>query len=426
MALTKLALIGALNVGMSTLAFGQQYCDGSWSTPFAVHTVDGRPVYVERGVIASDGERTLVLGKPTIVWMSRDSLSLTRGANAERDAQSVIQHAGVFVDATGVATPVPPFGDARVLDHPRLLAATKGRTTIVWEVADSEPRSASPQTETVALTAATLTDGRWVDSQALIAPGKFLFTYPPAVRAVDHIDHRVLAVAVRDSMRQVGLAWATGASWKRTEWRHADYVTYATASRTKTGDIVMVFMGSVANRPGVYGIRGVPTADSVAWTPPVHLDSLSGWSDALSWASLGSDSLLAVWTQSRHGESEMITALTVDGGIHWSLTQPLASSLWMDSQVLAVDAAGVVHMIYRGAPYENVLNEPGSIMHSVWRSGAWSTPQAVSQHPSDTGPMIGSAAGGGLMAVWTEAAGKLPALMPKSVASLWTPNCTSR
>jgi len=376
-------------------------------------------------VIASDGDRTLVLGTPTFVWVSRDSLFITRAGDAEADAQSVIQHAGVLVDSTGVATPVPPFGDARLADNPRLLAAAKGRKTIAWEVADSAPRNLSPP-RIVAVTAATLTDSRWVDSTTLIERGWLTVAYPPAVRAVDRIDQRVLASAVRDSTRRVRLAWASGASWKRTDWLEANWVAYVAATRTKAGDIAMLFMGSVANESGMFTVLGILFGDSLAWMRPVHLDSLSGLFNSLSWAHLGADSLLAVWQQSRNHRSEMITALTVDGARHWSLTEPLVSSLWMDSPVLAVDGAGVVHLIYRDAPHENVLNESGLIMHSVWRSGVWSTPQAVSKHPSDTGPMLGSAPGGRLMAVWTESAGKLPVHLPKSVASLWTPSCTSR
>ena len=425
MVLIRLALAGLFSIGLVTPAAAQQRCDGSWSTPFGLRTADGRPVFVGHGVIASDGDRTLVLGKPTLVWLTRDSLFITRAGDVEASAQSVIQHAGVLVDSTGVATPVPPFGDARLADNPRLLAAAKGRKTIAWEVADSAPRDGSPP-QIVTVTSATLTDGRWVDSTTLIERGWLMVADPPAVRSVDNIDHRVLASAVRDSTRRVRLAWASGASWKRTDWLEADWVAYAAATRTKAGDIAMLIMGSVANESGVFTVLGILFGDSLAWRRPVHLDSLSGFFEGPSSAHLGADSLLAVWEQSRNHRSEMITALTVDGARHWRLTESLVSSLWMDSPVLAVDGAGVVHLIYRDAPHENVLNEPGLIMHSVWRSGIWSTPQAVSKHPSETGPMLGSAPGGRLMAVWTESAGTLPVLSPKSVASLWTPGCASQ
>jgi hypothetical protein len=426
--LNKLALAGAFGIGFVTPAVGQQQCDGTWSTPFALRTADGRPVYVERGVIASDGDRTLLIGKPTFVWLSKDSLFLTRGGDAEADARSVYQHAGVLVDATVVATPVPPFGDVRLLDNPRLLGATKGRKTIAWEVADSAPRK-GPRAEIVAIEAATLTDGRWVDSQTLITRGKLVIGTPPAVRSSRDVDHQLIAAAVHDSTKAVRIAWKTSdGGWKTAEWRGATYVTYATASRTSGGDFVVLVIGSISTfvPAGVFAIRAIPNADTIAWLPPVRLDTLSGWYEALSWARLGEDSLVAVWPLSSNGLMEMITTVTVDGGRHWTLTSPLVSSLKMDAQMLAVDSAGVVHLVYRAAPHENILNEPGLIMHSLWRSGQWSTPRAVSQHPSDTGPMIGSAAGGRLMAVWTEASGKLPVLLPKSVASLWTPGCAAR
>jgi len=421
MSLRRLMLAGVFSMGVVTPAAGQQACDGSWSTPFDLRTADGRPILVDRGVIASDGDRTLVLGQATIVWLTKDSLSITGDARVE----SSVQHAGALVDTAGIATPLPPFGDARLAHSPRLLAATTGRKTVAWEVADSIPRSGAPP-HIVAVTAATLTDGRWIDSHTLIERGWLVVGNLPAVRSVDGIDHRVLASAAHDSTRRVRLAWASGASWKRTDWLDANWVAHATVMRTKAGDIAMLFMGSVANEAGVYAVLGILFGDSLAWRRPVLLDSLSGRFEAPSSAHLGNDSLLAVWSQPRNHRSEMITALTADGGRHWRLTEPLVSSLGMDSPVLAVDGAGIVHLLYRGAPHDNLLNEPGVIMHSVWRTGVWATPQAISNHPSYSGPMLGSAQGGRLMAVWMESTTKLPALLPRSVASLWTPGCTSR
>ena len=416
-------LAGLLTLGVITPAAGQQVCDGSWSTPFGLRTADGRPIFVDRGVIASDGDRTLLLGQPTFVWRTKDSLSIAGVGDA--NAESVALHAGVLVDAAGVATPVPSFGDPHLARSPRLLAAMTGRKTIVWEVSDSAPEK-TVGTPIVAARTATLIDGRWADSQTLIERGQLVIGDLPAVRSVDRIDHRVLAAAVRDSTRRVRLAWASGASWKRTDWLDATWVAHATATRTKAGDIAMLFMGSVANEAGVYAVLGILFGDSLAWRRPVLLDSLSGPFAAPSSAHLGNDSLLAVWSQPRNHRSEMITALTADGGRHWRLTEPLVSSLGMDSPVLAVDGAGVAHLVYRAAPHDNVLNEPGVIMHSVWRAGVWATPESISNHPSYTGPMLGSAQGGRLMALWTESATTLPALLPKSVASLWTPGCAER
>jgi hypothetical protein len=135
----------------------------------------------------------------------------------------------------------------------------------------------------------------------------------------------------------------------------------------------------------------------------------------------------AVWHASPRADapSKLVTAMTPDGGRRWRLTQPLLTRSGLDSQALAVDDSGQLHMVYRGQAHANILNEPGRIMQSVWQSGVWSAPVALSVRASDTGPMVGSASAGGLMAIWTEAErkGDQPELFAKSVASLWTPDC---
>jgi hypothetical protein len=83
-------------------------------------------------------------------------------------------------------------------------------------------------------------------------------------------------------------------------------------------------------------------------------------------------------------------------------------------------------VVYRGAREAHVLNAPGTIMHSTWRAGAWTTPVPVSTDESVTGPAVGSAPGGRLMATWTETMSLPEGAAPKSLASLWTPGCARR
>ena len=50
-------------------------CPGSWSASFRIQRADGRPVYVEPGLIAALGDRTLVLGTPTWFWLGMDEIT---------------------------------------------------------------------------------------------------------------------------------------------------------------------------------------------------------------------------------------------------------------------------------------------------------------------------------------------------------------
>ena len=253
---------------------------------------------------------------------------------------------------------------------------------------------------------------------------------PPAARAGTDIDHGVIAAAIRDTKGAFArIAWRHGGAWRTADWRGAALVMYAGASRTADDGIVVLITGALGGSGfSVFAVRG-EWRDSVVWSNPVVVDRLEGSFSLPSLARLGGDSLVAVWHRNANGgkPGRMMTAVTADGGRHWTLTPPSVSESAMDSQELAVDTAGVLHMVYRAAKHDNMLNERGFIMHAVWRSAVWSTPQVISARESDTGPMIGSAPAGRLMAMWTEAIHADPrAPMPKSVASLWTPGCVSK
>jgi hypothetical protein len=192
--------------------------------------------------------------------------------------------------------------------------------------------------------------------------------------------------------------------------------------------VTLIVIGSLNTRgDGVYSIRGEPNATGYRWDRPQLVDSLHGSYEPFSSARLGGDSLVVVWYGPRaRGEAGVLnTALSIDRGRSWTLIAALPTRSGVDGVQLAVDSNGGLHAVFRGASEEqaHVINAPGLIVHSEWRAGRWTTPTAVSKEESLTAPAIGAAGGGGLMAMWATGEFVLGGVMPKSLASVWTPGC---
>src|SRR5206468_12794662 len=217
-----------------------------------------------------------------------------------------------------------------------------------------------------------------------------LLADPPALRVGQDFNNPVTVATSNRPRPQLTLAWQRDGIWRTATRSDLQFAGRATASVTLDGGVVvLIYAGLRDGPPGVYAFRA-EWKDSVVWSSPILVDSVrSSFSDA-ALARLGGDTLLSVWYQpavgliSLRGIPEttpargMITALSIDGGRDWSLQQPLVPTSGMDGQVLAVDATGSLHMVYRRAPHENILNEPGAVMHATWHNGAWSTPAPVS------------------------------------------------
>ena len=82
---TVVALVSALAVACARApgAVGElTRCEeGSWSAPFPLHRGDGRPVYVERGIVTAFGSGTLALGTPTFLWLRQNHMLPGPGAD---------------------------------------------------------------------------------------------------------------------------------------------------------------------------------------------------------------------------------------------------------------------------------------------------------------------------------------------------------
>jgi hypothetical protein len=338
--------------------------------------------------------------------------------------------AGALVDLAGTGTGIPMVDTVRFRKTPRLLGSRNGRLTVAWEAAASVPRLGSdPDADRIDV--ASFDGQRWSAAQTIIGAQRVTLTGPPAVRAGLAFDPQVVASVAHDSLGQfIRVARRVGEAWSTADWRGAVFLSDATASLATDGSMVVVMHASMRSGiTGVYSVRAGWANDRVTWAQPQLIDSISGGFTGFSSARLGGDSLVVVWHQTPTDGGPlrgMMTALSVDAGRTWKLTAPLAVSAGVDDEQLVVDADGRLHVVYRGARQVHVLNAPGAIMHSTWRSGAWTTPGAVSTDESVTGPALGSAPGGRLMATWTEAVSLPEGTAPRSLASLWTPGCAPR
>jgi hypothetical protein len=403
-------------------------CVGHWSAPFPVHRADGRPVYVERGLIASFAHQTLALGAPTIFWLARDHIVPTEAITDTAALVWSLSRAGALIDSTGTAVGVPLIDSLHPRETPRLVRQD-GRTVVVaWATADSASRVPGAADNRIEL--ASFDGHRWSTPKAIVT-GLHVDLQPlPAVRAGSRVSPSIIAVTVHDSAGYlVRLARADGERWVTSDWR-GDIVgmSSAVAAAWTDGSMTVLVMGSrFRSGSGVYSIRGEPSATGYTWSDPEFVDSLRDSYEALSTARLGGDSLVVVWygPPARGQAGVLNTALSVDRGRSWTLTVPLSARSGIDGVRLAVDGGGILHAIYRGAPEEqaHVINAPGFVMHSAWRSNGWTTPTAVSNEPSRTAPAIGATDGGGLMAMWATAARGPAGPMPRSFASLWRPGC---
>lgn len=163
--------------------------------------------------------------------------------------------------------------------------------------------------------------------------------------------------------------------------------------------------------------------DSVAWSEPRLIEPINGGFSYFSWARLGGDTLIVIWHEGDESQGKLKTLLSTDGGSHWKRLESMPGRMAPDP--LVVDAAGRVHIVYRGAE-SPVLNAPGVILHSIWLNGRWSAPDIVSPKESMTSPGAGAASGGRIMATWTEADWTALGPMPKSYISYWTPPVPGR
>jgi hypothetical protein len=331
------------------------------------------------------------------------------------------------VDDRGIATGVPMADSSRRRRWPGLVGARNEALTVVWESLDPRRDSVQGAVGTpIGVDVASFDGQGWSPVQTIIQARSIGLTAPPAVRAGTTFNPAVVAAVARDSGPAfVRMSRYSGGSWSVIDWRGDFDPSYVVALPARDESIVLALSGSprASIATGVYAVRGDGAGASIRWSPPELIDSIRGNYSAFTSARLGGDTLVLVWHDSE--QQAMKTAVSIDGGRGWRRLAPVPLSSGMDGERLVVDAAGGLHVIYRGASDETVLNAPGGIRHSRWIGGTWTRPVTVSPGESMTAPGAGAAPGGRVMATWTEAL-FAPYPMPKSFASFWTPGCPTR
>ena len=425
---TVVALVSALAVACArapgTVGELTRCEEGSWSAPFPLHRGDGRPVYVERGIVTAFGSRTLALGTPTFLWLRQNHMLPGPGAD-RADVGTAFTRAGVSIDSAGVASPVPPVDSVRTRQAPRLIHGEPGRITVAWESFHAPGELTDP----TGIDVASFDGTRWSGVSTILRAGRRTsLAMPAALRPGRQQSPRtVVAVSNDTAAHYLQVARDRGGRWTTASWRdpRTFYLYFATG--LATGDEISVVISRTTRRPFgslVEALHGQWSGDSIVWAPPVRLDTIHGSHDRLAMARLGGDSLLVIWHDK--ASTRLSSAVSLDAGRTWRATSPLALSSALDGTTLVVDASGSVHALFSGAPANQaaVLGAPGMIMHSRWRSGVWTTPVAVSSR-NGLGAAAGVAPHGGVMAIWAEAVAEpLGGSMPKSFASVWTPRCS--
>jgi hypothetical protein len=420
----SMSRIAAFAICFASPLFGQnaaaRVCMGHWSAPFPVMREGELPVYIERGVVTPFGDRTLALGAPTFYWLSKSAIL---PASVTLDTAKLIwsfTRSGALIDSHGLVEAVPWIDSLRPREKPSLIGWSRGRADVVWNaVVDAQ----SKEFNAIELSSF---NGRTWSAPQIVLRGRDLRRSPmPAFRAEAPFDIAVVGSIARDSNGAVlRIARRSNGQWTTGEWRDAVFLHWASAFPETAGSIPILFMG-YAHGEGLFSIRATFRDDAVRWSAVQRIDTIPTSFSAFASARLGGDSLLVVWYRSAsgYGERGLMTALSVDGGESWKHTQPLIPSSSVSGETLVVDATGRVHVLYRGAAMDSVLNAPGGVMHSMWVGGQWTSPITISSRESLTDVSAGPAPGGRVMAMWTEAVEDPRGLQPKSIASVWNPGC---
>lgn len=426
--LQLLLVLPAIALGQGKAA-STHACEGSWSSPFPVQRANGRPVYVERGIVAPLGDRTLALGTPTFFWMRLDSLAPAKAEVMDTaDIRWSFTRSGALIDASGTADGVPRLDSARLHWQPALLGSQGRTVSVIWQVGDS---NATPNGDFPPVTHIDLAsfDGRQWSVPETIIRGRIARVGPlPAARPGSTLDV-VAAVATDSTGAVIRLARRNSGKWSTVDWHGGWFLQHAEALPAVDGSTDLVVSGSVKDATAVYSVRAQWTRDSVVWSQPIILDSIHVSYTDFSSARLGGDSIIVVRSRStREGGDRggtMLTTLSTDGGRNWQQLAPLVVGTDMTPR-LVVDAEGRLHVLFRGANRPDFLNSPGAIMHSMWQSGTWTTPVAVSRNDSVVEPGAGVAPGGRVMVIWAEGRLSAAGMEPKTFASLWTGGCARK
>jgi hypothetical protein len=136
-------------------------CDTSWSVPRELHTRDGLRIYVEGPSTLVTPQGLMLVGSPTIGWMTHTNFIDTLAQSRPIDPSNMV---GVIIDARGAAVPLPKL---QFSGRPStiLAARDRGDVRIVWATASD---TAAGSFNLDSLWTSTLHDGAWTSPRSLV------------------------------------------------------------------------------------------------------------------------------------------------------------------------------------------------------------------------------------------------------------------
>ncbi len=423
-----LAALASLAIAPHIAAAQARACTGTWSAPTYLTRPTGEPVYVEHGVIATIDKKPLALGSPTLFWLTRDTLApqnLARFDSAQ--IALVASRPGAWIDSEGHTTPLPSVNNTRAHHSSGMVAWEPSALTAVWSTGEIQ-RTAEQRRKTTSIDVALFDGTRWSAPRTIMRAGSLRLSPLPVSRAESRFNRRVVAALVEEPSRSIRIARNIDGEWSTADWSGTRSLTYASATTTAdSGTLLVSMMAPNGADHGIYAMRTnrwPPVQGD--WTAPIRIDSIppAMTYEGFAWAHLGGDSIVVVWRKSQGGGVGLTSHVSPDGGRTWRRGEPLEFNGIIDGTTLSVDTNGRLHAVFRSPGIANAMNAPGAVMHTMWSSGRWTVPVAISSGPSVTAPGLGFIGSGRLLGTWSEMIAELSGgFSPKTLMSVWSPGC---
>lgn len=409
-------------------------CKVGWSEPFALLDAAGHPAYVEPGTGVAFRGQALVFGDPTFMWLTSDHMvpqdSASLKALDTAAVRQAFQQSGLLIDSSGRVTPVPRAQLDFGMKYPGSAKAGDGRIHVVFAVDTVQGRGGSDPDR---LFYASYDGARWSPSVLVLKGRQFYWHWGSNNLLSARGD--VLAAATlstTDGWRSIRIASYSGGRWRTAAYsRLVSMSMHGVATTVNRAGMPVLFVSGTRTDedPALFATRIERWVDtSAVWSRVAPIDSVAGTeASETGVAQLGADSLLVVWSRrldrgTRRMRYAVGSALSVDGGANWQLSDSLTFAAGLSGLRVLVDESGRVHALFQ-APFDiGVLGAPGRIQHAMWIDGHWSAIGRVSNKDSFVAP-TGVAIPFGVLAVWAEPLIGRSGIEPRSFAAIWRSHC---
>jgi hypothetical protein len=432
-ALARLSCLTPMALRAQTPGAGS--CKIGWSEPFALRDSLGHPAYVEPGTGVSFRGRALVFGDPTFIWLTRDHMVPQDSASLKAlDSATVsraFQQNGLLIDSSGRVTPVPRALPGSGMKYPGSAKSGVDRVHVVYAVDTVQGRGGSDPDR---LFFATYDSKGWSRSELVLEGTRFSWHWGSNNLMSARGD--VLAAAALSSRADepsIRVVRYSDGRWRTVAYSPSRRLALHGVATTinRVGMPVLLMSGFSSDEPtALLAVRMERWDDTGAvWSREVPIDSVARTAASeIGVVQLGADSLLVVWNRrvdvnTRRTRHAIASALSVDGGARWRLSDSLTFGAGLSGLRVLADESGGVHALF-SAPFDiGVLGAPGRIQHAMWIDGHWSPIDRVSNDDSFVAP-TGVVMPGGLLAIWAKPQGTLLTnLEPRSYAAMWRSRC---